>query len=150
MAQVFADYKRCTANSLRQENAMRATRRRITVVLICVASAFTCEIALGEHHKQRSGPPEQFSADNHRGHSTARGQFPPHHPTDVSSGVCRSCAGPAASRSWSSHLSLRSAQFLPYMRQSGSMVPHSEPRRVPQKSNALKGDLYVSSGGYSI
>jgi hypothetical protein len=65
---------------------MRATRRRITVVLICVASAFTCEIALGEHHKQRSGPPEQFSADNHRGHSTARGQFPPHHPTDVSSG----------------------------------------------------------------
>ena len=35
------------ADSLRQENAMRATRRRIAVVLICVASAFTCDSEFG-------------------------------------------------------------------------------------------------------
>jgi hypothetical protein len=39
---------RTFGDSLRQESAMRATRRRIAVVLICVASAFTCEIALAE------------------------------------------------------------------------------------------------------
>jgi hypothetical protein len=45
------------ADSLRQENAMRATRRRIAVVLICVASAFTCEIALAEPLYRFGVPP---------------------------------------------------------------------------------------------
>jgi phosphonate transport system substrate-binding protein len=47
------------ADSLRQENAMRATRRRIAVVLICVASAFTCEIALAEPLYRFGVPPWQ-------------------------------------------------------------------------------------------
>src|SRR5437016_7556595 len=47
------------ADSLRQENAMRATRHRIAVVLICVASAFTCEIALAEPLYRFGVPPWQ-------------------------------------------------------------------------------------------
>ncbi|TMK20692.1 MAG: phosphate/phosphite/phosphonate ABC transporter substrate-binding protein, partial [Alphaproteobacteria bacterium] len=38
---------------------MRATRRRIAVVLICVASAFTCEIALAEPLYRFGVPPWQ-------------------------------------------------------------------------------------------
>ena len=38
---------------------MRATRRRIAVLLICVASAFTCEIALAEPLYRFGVPPWQ-------------------------------------------------------------------------------------------
>jgi len=38
---------------------MRTTRRRIAVVLICVASAFTCEIALAEPLYRFGVPPWQ-------------------------------------------------------------------------------------------
>src|SRR5215467_104192 len=47
------------ADSLRQESAMRATRRWIAVVLICVASAFTCEIAHAEPLYRFGVPPWQ-------------------------------------------------------------------------------------------
>jgi phosphonate transport system substrate-binding protein len=47
------------ADSLRQENVMRATRRRLALVLICVASAFTCEIALAEPLYRFGVPPWQ-------------------------------------------------------------------------------------------
>jgi ABC-type phosphate/phosphonate transport system substrate-binding protein len=47
------------ADFLRQGNAMRATRRQIAVVLICVASAFTCEIALAEPLYRFGVPPWQ-------------------------------------------------------------------------------------------
>jgi len=56
------------ADSLRQENAMRATRRWIAVVLICAASALTCEIALAEPLYRFGVPPWQRgqSADDIR------------------------------------------------------------------------------------
>ena len=47
------------ADFLRQGNAMCATRRQIAVVLICVASAFTCEIALAEPPYRFGVPPWQ-------------------------------------------------------------------------------------------
>src|SRR5438046_782564 len=47
------------ADSLRQENVMRATGRRIAVVLICVVSAFTCKIALAEPLYRFGVPPWQ-------------------------------------------------------------------------------------------
>ena len=47
------------ADFLRQGNAMCATRRQIAVVLICVASAFTCEIALAEPLYRFGVPPWQ-------------------------------------------------------------------------------------------
>jgi len=47
------------ADSLRQESAMRATRRWIAVVLICVASAFTCEIGHAEPLYRFGVPPWQ-------------------------------------------------------------------------------------------
>src|SRR5258708_16875031 len=48
-----------SADWLRQESGMRATLRRIAVVLICVASAFTCEIALAEPLYRFGVPPWQ-------------------------------------------------------------------------------------------
>src|SRR5215510_13671322 len=44
---------------LRQESGMRTTLRRIAAVLICAASAFTCEIALGEPLYRFGMPPWQ-------------------------------------------------------------------------------------------
>jgi hypothetical protein len=71
------------ADSLRQESAMRATRRWIAVVLICVASAFTCEIALAEPLYRFGVPPWQRgqSVDDIRRlynpFSTTSGERPP-------------------------------------------------------------------------
>src|SRR5262249_61359607 len=57
---VFADYKRCTfADFLRKGNARGARRAQIAVVLICVPSAFTCEIALAEPPYRFGVPPWQ-------------------------------------------------------------------------------------------
>src|SRR5262245_10204702 len=47
------------ADSLRRESAMHAIRRRIAVVLICVASVFTCEIVLAEPLYRFGVPPWQ-------------------------------------------------------------------------------------------
>src|SRR5215510_16277020 len=48
-----------SADWLRQESGMAATLRRIAVVLICVASAITCEIALAEPLYRFGVPPWQ-------------------------------------------------------------------------------------------
>ena len=47
------------ADPSRQEDAMRTTRRRIAVVLICVASAFTCEIGFAKPLYRFGVPPWQ-------------------------------------------------------------------------------------------
>src|SRR5262249_1481958 len=48
-----------SADWLRQESGMRATLRRIAVVLVCVASAFICETVLAEALYRICVPPRQ-------------------------------------------------------------------------------------------
>src|SRR5262245_18307182 len=48
-----------SADWFRQESGMLATLRRIAVVLVCVASAFTCKIVLAEPLYRFGVPPWQ-------------------------------------------------------------------------------------------